>query len=782
MRKRIITLLFLAYLCIGNILIVSATETDEVTEESTEAAPVMGNISVVTENVKAPGEAEFRIQLTEEGSVDLSRLSLVFRGENNTEEFLYYWLDEDDIVRTETAGEYSGTIELAENVAADTYILNEIIFYDQAGQNRSYALNADTGLLTDWAGGYEAETLKLLVVEGCTDTDYDVPILQGLSFVQSVYTGETLEVTVTATDASGIRDASIVFYNSYMEQYLYLNSVETTVLDEGKYKFSFKIHRYQYPDIYEFDSITLTDDSMHRNSVSYWLEDSSLKNVDGHVVGFSNSKKYLTLTEKDNIHWATIYTSDFYSAVSSANANETVAIIGGDSDGSQWIMDKRPLYAASIKNLTLILPNLLSETEIVIDTASIPQTLPDEVYAGIGFSKFENGYFDLQLQMTSSDIPFRVKFKTEELESLKDKVFMLCEVAEDGTETLVNDRLIVDKEGYLNLEFLSGIDSGDGWSNFRLVRDETADCEGEHEWPQEAVLEEATLSEAGYKLNVCEVCGTVESQNIPRINTISLSTTKFIYNGYVKKPVVTVKDTEGKKLVSGTDYTVSYATGRKSVGRYAVTVTFQGDYSGTSTKYFTIVPKAVTNLQAIRYQYGNKIRLSWTKSTGATGYRIYRKKASADSYTYLGAAKNTYYINSGLSKNVSYRYKIIPYYKTSTGTTHYYSSNAYKTVLITAVKKGSKLSQVTGVKTAKSGTKVKVSWKNVGYETGYQISRSTLKTGTNIVATYKTTSGTSKTVSATKNKTYYYKVRAYRVVDGKMIYGAWSDTVKYTRK
>lgn len=273
-----------------------------------------------------------------------------------------------------------------------------------------------------------------------------------------------------------------------------------------------------------------------------------------------------------------------------------------------------------------------------------------------------------------------------------------------------------------------------------------------------------------------------EPEAKPFDGTVILGTTKYIYDGKIKKPTVTVKDSEGKKLTAGTDYEVTYPTGRKNVGRYGVKVTFIGKYTGKVTKYFTIVPKAVKDLKAIRYQYGNKVRVSWTKSTGATGYRIYRKKLNASSYTYLGATKNAYYENSGLTKNTSYRYKVIPYYKTSTGKTHYYSEKAYRTVLINTVKKGSKLVQVTKVKAAKSGTKVKVSWKNVGYETGYQISKSTSKTGTNIVATYKTTSGTSKAIIATKNKTYYYKVRAYRVVDGKTIFGAWSSPVKYTRK
>ena len=81
----------------------------------------------------------------------------------------------------------------------------------------------------------------------------------------------------------------------------------------------------------------------------------------------------------------------------------------------------------------------------------------------------------------------------------------------------------------------------------------------------------------------------------------------------------------------------------------------------------------------------------------------------------------------------------------------------------------------------KSGSKVKVSWKNIAGETGYQISKATKSGKTSIVATYKTTKGTYKMLTAKKGTKYYYKVRAYKQVGKTKIYGPWSKVKSYKR-
>ena len=262
---------------------------------------------------------------------------------------------------------------------------------------------------------------------------------------------------------------------------------------------------------------------------------------------------------------------------------------------------------------------------------------------------------------------------------------------------------------------------------------------------------------------------TIKKQSASKFK-VSLSKTNYTYTGSAMKPSVTVYDANNKKLVSGTDYTVSYAAGRTKVGKYKVTVTFKGNYSGSKALYFVINPKNPSTVKTELYGY-NDVKVSWSKVSEASGYKLYYKKSSSSKWTLLKTTTSTSYKKANLSDGVKYDFKVVAYNKVSGST---YESSG-KTSSIYTLKK------VTGVKVAKSGSKVKVSWTNISGETGYQISQSTSKTGTKIVATYNTTSGKNKTISVEKGKTYYYKVRTYKTVGKTKIYGPWSTVVKYKR-
>ena len=100
--------------------------------------------------------------------------------------------------------------------------------------------------------------------------------------------------------------------------------------------------------------------------------------------------------------------------------------------------------------------------------------------------------------------------------------------------------------------------------------------------------------------------------------SITLSNTRYIYNGKVQKPQVTVKNAKGE-VIKG--YTVKYAGNCKNVGKYKVTLTFKGDYNGTKTKTFKIAPKSVTvkSLKVAKKRFDVK----WSKqTTQVTGYQV----------------------------------------------------------------------------------------------------------------------------------------------------------------
>ena len=201
------------------------------------------------------------------------------------------------------------------------------------------------------------------------------------------------------------------------------------------------------------------------------------------------------------------------------------------------------------------------------------------------------------------------------------------------------------------------------------------------------VVKTATTERKGELEKRCS-CGSVESKSaIAKITSIKLSKKKFTYNGKAQKPTVTVKDSKGKTLKNGTDYTVKYSKGRKDVGEYTVKITFKGKYSGTKTLTFKIVPKgtSISKLKAGKKQFTAK----WSaQTTQTTGYELqYSTKSSMS-----GAKKVTVKKNKTTSSTVK---------KLKGGKKYYVRVRTYKTVKVNgkSVKLYSSWSKVKNVKT-----------------------------------------------------------------------------------
>lgn len=101
------------------------------------------------------------------------------------------------------------------------------------------------------------------------------------------------------------------------------------------------------------------------------------------------------------------------------------------------------------------------------------------------------------------------------------------------------------------------------------------------------------------------------------------------------------------------------------------------------------------------------------------------------------------------------------------------SDTSFASTTATKLKKTARIT----TKASSSTTSLKVSWDKVSGANGYIVYQSTKKNSG--YKEVKITSGTSYTASnLTKNKTYYFKVMAYKTVNGKKFYGTYSSVAK----
>lgn len=127
---------------------------------------------------------------------------------------------------------------------------------------------------------------------------------------------------------------------------------------------------------------------------------------------------------------------------------------------------------------------------------------------------------------------------------------------------------------------------------------------------------------------------------------LTLSKTSYTYSGKTRKPTVKVKNSEGKTLKSGTDYTVSYPKGMKNVGVYTVAVKLKGSYSGTLKADFKVIPKSTTISKLTATKKGFQVK--WKKQTSqTTGYEV------AYSTSKKFPKKDTKTLKAGKSKTTS---------------------------------------------------------------------------------------------------------------------------------
>lgn len=189
------------------------------------------------------------------------------------------------------------------------------------------------------------------------------------------------------------------------------------------------------------------------------------------------------------------------------------------------------------------------------------------------------------------------------------------------------------------------------------TKDEKTIPKTAHNFANEKVIKQATLSQDGTKSLTCKNCGFVQNKAIPKIATAKLSATSYTYDGKAKKPTITVADSNGTKLAENISYTVTGSKQGIKVNEYTVTLTFKGSYSGTKDLTYKIVPKgnAITRLTSTAK---NQITVKWSKqATETTGYVLYYATKEDLSDRKYVVIKNTSTLSqtvTGLTSNKKY--------------------------------------------------------------------------------------------------------------------------------
>ena len=257
-----------------------------------------------------------------------------------------------------------------------------------------------------------------------------------------------------------------------------------------------------------------------------------------------------------------------------------------------------------------------------------------------------------------------------------------------------------------------------------------------------------TASANGYN-SVSKDVKIVVSKKSLNNGLLTLSETSYVYDGTYKKPTATVTF-GGKVLQEGKDYTISYRN-NLNVGVATVIAAGMGDYTGYTSKNFTITKRAmaggtVSVASSVSFTGSNiapsvTVKVAGWTLTNGTDYTV-----SYSNNKNVGTSNIYVYGKGNYSGSLSAKFDIVPAKQ-----------------------------QIQKLETKYKG--FYIDWAQKGSATGYDVEYSVNSNMSGAVSKHLTANKPDTlTVSGlTGNKTYYVRVRSYTNRNGKVYYGAWSD-------
>ncbi len=254
------------------------------------------------------------------------------------------------------------------------------------------------------------------------------------------------------------------------------------------------------------------------------------------------------------------------------------------------------------------------------------------------------------------------------------------------------------------------------------------------------------------------------------INAVK-GTATLAFVSYMPSYTIRILDIDNKEVWSSKDNKLEEkATSRKDVhevtladGKYFVVISGgTGKYSFQFAQNFK-----VDKVKTVKYEKTvTTLKLYWSKVAGADGYEVFRYDEAKKEFVKVGSTTSKRYLKlKKLKGGSTYDFKVRAYKKLN-GCIVYGDFSEEKSTTTVPAK-----AVISSVKAGKKSATV--NWKTVNGASGYRVFYTTDRDfdyAKKVIV--KDAKATSKTIKKLKSgKKYYFKVRAYKVFNGKNVYG-----------
>lgn len=221
-------------------------------------------------------------------------------------------------------------------------------------------------------------------------------------------------------------------------------------------------------------------------------------------------------------------------------------------------------------------------------------------------------------------------------------------------------------------------------------------------------------------------------------------------------------------VLSGTTYRVTelaagqiYTFAVKAYAADAENTVWAPEAAEITTATEPAIPEKISATQS-----ESVIKLSWTKSEGATGYRVYQYSPSKGKFVLKSSVKTTSYRVTGLAAAAEHKFKIKPYIKLADGTVIWgEASGAF--VSATEPKAPSTISAT------QSTSVIRLTWAESKGATGYRVYQYSPSKGTYVLKTSLKGTTSYRRTGLSSGTAYKFQITPYvKLSDGTVIFGA----------